>query len=519
MSVPKGIGYYIKYLNNILKCMDTSMIDGYSKKVLSDSASLLDIMSVASDIDDLSFLEDIFTAGSDTSLFFNSFDFMRDSLYSSNKERLENSIRDVELRNKVVSYCGDLLDDDIEIVDLDGGYDVSSFDDGESISLASLEDSDSFKSTVDSVSKSMEFSFDDDDDDTFDDEYDDDESIDNSIYDVDDSEFDDDEDYEDDDALLLEESDEDDLNSIYDSALLEDEETDEDDESELEETSMNSVTDTDSIYDSAFDDEEDEEDEEDTFEISDSFFDSLSISEDSENSDNLVDSANELFGEDSFETSIEEDDFEDSFVEDTQDDNEPISVISSGEKDIKSDSSAEMFNNFVDNEPKQLDDDLFSLEPANKGKNKSGEVVDNSSILQDENTDLFSFDDFGEFEDDESSQSFPEDTFDDELESEFEDDGFEISSGDDDFESLVSVNDDSSFGLESSELGNTSFEDISDDGYQELEEKPIQKTFDDSLADGIVKIAELFNKNRRSQMVNKMKSFIEDHKVTPEDEE
>jgi hypothetical protein len=114
---------------------------------------------------------------------------------------------------------------------------------------------------------------------------------------------------------------------------------------------------------------------------------------------------------------------------------------------------------------------------------------------------------------------FDIDTFDDELKSEFEDDGFEISSGDDDFESLVSVNDDSSFGLESSELGNTSFEDISDNGYQELEDKPIQKTFDDSLADSIVKIAELFNKNRRSQMVNKMKSFIEDHKVTPEDEE
>ena len=226
-----------------------------------------------------------------------------------------------------------------------------------------------------------------------------------------------------------------------------------------------------------------------------------------------------IFDEDSFETSIEGDDLEDSFVDDIQDDNESISMVSSGKKVIKSDSSAEMFNNFVDNEPKQLDDDLFSLEPANKGKNKSGEVVDNSSILQDENTDLFSFDDFGEFEDDESSQSFPEDTFDDELESEFEDDGFEISSGDDDFESLVSVNDDSSFGLESSELGNTSFEDISDNGYQELEEKSIQKTFDDSLADGIVKIAELFNKDRRSQMVNKMKSFIEDHKVTPEDEE
>ena len=64
-----------------------------------------------------------------------------------------------------------------------------------------------------------------------------------------------------------------------------------------------------------------------------------------------------------------------------------------------------------------------------------------------------------------------------------------------------------------------SVQELRENGYQELEEKPIQKTFDDSLADGIVKIAELFNKDRRSQMVNKMKSFIEDHKVTPEDEE
>lgn len=97
---------YVKYLNNVLQC-----IDGYPRRV-SEKDDLASILGVALDISDLGYLDRIFSVAEGKSKFFRSYDFLKRPLYRSPLERVKYLIKDEGLRQRIFANLGDLANPD-----------------------------------------------------------------------------------------------------------------------------------------------------------------------------------------------------------------------------------------------------------------------------------------------------------------------------------------------------------------------------------------------------------------------
>lgn len=93
---------YVKYLNNVLQC-----IDGYPRRV-SEKDDLASVLGVALDISDLGYLDRIFSVAEGKSKFFRSYDFLKRPLYRSSLERVKYLIKDEGLRQRIFANLGDL---------------------------------------------------------------------------------------------------------------------------------------------------------------------------------------------------------------------------------------------------------------------------------------------------------------------------------------------------------------------------------------------------------------------------
>ena len=105
-----GVEKYVNYLSSVCKSAN------YSTNLLVRGACLADVMSVAYDLDDLSYLDKLCSLSEDKSEFFHTRDFLTNNIYASALVKIKKSGLSEDIKAKIILNCGDLLKDGYEIL-------------------------------------------------------------------------------------------------------------------------------------------------------------------------------------------------------------------------------------------------------------------------------------------------------------------------------------------------------------------------------------------------------------------